>query len=365
VLPDQDTIKAYHVYTYTFLDDLSFVESPYRRFRYEERKRVDDAMHLISSRFKECGWEGDGAIGIIWLPPFVDVGTEDTWGTYVWHVKQQNNGISFLACEVPLVFERLAKQNEGLITGQHAYVKTPITIVETCVNVFREAIANAKKEMTESLTFLKAVDDASARTVSANLLCHYQGTLVQYFYDFLDECYLQVLIEAIESGNPHHITLRKSTVKVNPSSYLPTAEEVEGQDIASASSWFTIRGFISDLWKAYKWEPFKSKIEMLFRSLDYAPPEPDLFELKKHVVIRNCMEHHQGCLDRDSLEELGRAALTLADEEGTLTICVWKPITLTEREVLAFMDLLVRFAGEFHQHVGTRIPTRYFLVKPC
>jgi len=109
MLPTKETIKGYHVYTYTFLDDLSCIKNPYDYFGLEpkDKEKIDDAIHLIKERFLEYVWKGDGTIGIIWLPPFVDVGVEDTWGTYIWHVKQSNNGISFLTCDYPLDFERL------------------------------------------------------------------------------------------------------------------------------------------------------------------------------------------------------------------------------------------------------------------
>ncbi len=363
MLPDQHTIKAYHVYTYTFLDDLSFIESPYKRFASEKRQRIKDAIELIASRFKEFGWEGDGTIGIIWLPPFVDVGEEDTWGTYIWHVKQRNNGISFVACDVQLTFRRLAAQNEDYSARLHSHAGVPLTIVGTCVKWFTEAIAKTRKEMAESLALLSTTGGDSARSVISNLLSYYQGNLIQCFQEFLDDCYLQVLIEAIESGNPNQIKLRRASVRVDPSCYLPAPEDVGNEDVSSSVPWFTIRGFISDMWRAYKWEPFKSKTEMLFRSLDYTPSEHALFEIRKHVLIRNCMEHHQGHLDRDSLSELGRNKLELLDEKGALTIDVWKPITLPQREVSALINLLVKFATDFDEYVGKRIPTRYFMVK--
>ncbi len=112
MLPTKETIKGYNVYTYTFLDDLSYIKNPRNYFKLEPKEEIDNAIHLVKERFSEYGWEGDGAIGIIWLPPFIDVGIENDWGTSIWHVKQRNNGISFLACDYPLDFKRLKEQNE-------------------------------------------------------------------------------------------------------------------------------------------------------------------------------------------------------------------------------------------------------------
>jgi hypothetical protein len=75
---------------------------------------VDALLDAVSALFKENGWEGDGNIGLIWLPPFVGVGGEDTYGSHIWHVKQGNNGTSWLASEYRLPFKSESLQ---LVSG--------------------------------------------------------------------------------------------------------------------------------------------------------------------------------------------------------------------------------------------------------
>ncbi len=363
--PTQISIKSYHIYSYTFLDDLSCVKAPHDYFAYEEKYKIDDAIRLVSERFKEYGWEGDGSIGIIWLPPFVDVGIEDTWGSCIWHVKQQNNGISFLACDVPLDFKRLKAQNEEFAPSDIAANLIPISIIETCVNWFIKSVNDIKKEFISSISFLanSCLGDIT-NTIKQNLTAHYQNVLVRYFQEFLDECYLKILIEAIDNGNPHKIKLRKAQIKVDPACYLPEADDEEEKEVInSASTWFTIKGLITDIWKAYKWEPFKSKADMLFKSLDYTVNADDFFEIKKHVIIRNCMQHHEGCLDRDSLKQLGRERVEMKKEDGMYSIEVWQPIKITEQEIFSLCELLKKFANEFHTYVKQRIPTVHYMSK--
>lgn len=50
----------------------------------------------VAKAFVKNGWEGDGTLMCLWIPPFIDYKIEDTFGTYIWHVKQSNDGISFL-----------------------------------------------------------------------------------------------------------------------------------------------------------------------------------------------------------------------------------------------------------------------------
>jgi hypothetical protein len=102
---DIEKVKNYFVYQYQHLDVLAGILTPsevYRNFG-----ELDELVKEVKKLLLKNGWEGDGEISLIWLPPFIDVGIEDTFGTYIWHVKQDNNGISWLASPVELNFERL------------------------------------------------------------------------------------------------------------------------------------------------------------------------------------------------------------------------------------------------------------------
>jgi hypothetical protein len=69
-------------------------------------------LDRLKSRLQAEGWEGDGTLRALWIPPFVGVGAEDTYGVCTWFVKQSNNGEAFLASPVPLDFRRLQHQND-------------------------------------------------------------------------------------------------------------------------------------------------------------------------------------------------------------------------------------------------------------
>jgi hypothetical protein len=131
MLSDVAAVQGYYLYAYTFLDDLQFIRSPEEVFVDDDASRLNDVIEAVKKRFRDGGWEGDGDVGILWLPPFVDAGVEDTWGTYVWHVKQSNNGISFLASSHPLEFRRLAGQNTGKDVARPR--GRPVNIVQTDV----------------------------------------------------------------------------------------------------------------------------------------------------------------------------------------------------------------------------------------
>lgn len=50
----------------------------------------------VTKAFVKNGWEGDGTLMCLWIPPFIGYTIEDSFVTYIWHVKLSNEGISFL-----------------------------------------------------------------------------------------------------------------------------------------------------------------------------------------------------------------------------------------------------------------------------
>jgi hypothetical protein len=201
--------------------------------------------------------------------------------------------------------------------------------------------------------------DEIKEKIIRNLTLYYQGLTIRYFQEFLDECYLRILIETIQDGNPHKIKIRKSQVKVDCVSYLPEDEDVDDE----GATWLTIRGFIRDMWIAYKWEPFKNRTDMLFKSTDYVIDTALFDEIKKHVIIRNCMQHHEGRLDRDSLNQLGKDRIPMKKAEGVYYINAWKPITIFDEELYSLCVILEQFTVDFHNHIKRRVPTIHYMSK--
>lgn len=124
---DNENIKNYFVYEYHHLDDLSAIQKiseVYRHFNdfggKQNKEATEKTVGEVKKLFLKNGWEGDGEIGVIWIPPFVDIGHfEDTWGSYLWHVKQSNNGTSFIASPFPINQKRLKDQNEFTTPNHH------------------------------------------------------------------------------------------------------------------------------------------------------------------------------------------------------------------------------------------------------
>ena len=64
-------------------------------------------IEKVRAALKEGGWEGDGTLGAMMVPPFFSSESDNYWFP-LFHVKQQNNGTSWIASPLPLGVESLA-----------------------------------------------------------------------------------------------------------------------------------------------------------------------------------------------------------------------------------------------------------------
>jgi hypothetical protein len=93
-LPDEDDMVVLKI---TFIDDHESIKEAEKMLPCTVQNAAQ--IDRVKAVFKRHGWEGDGELGIFWLPPFLfnhEKNDAMTYGTGVWHVKQHNNGISFL-----------------------------------------------------------------------------------------------------------------------------------------------------------------------------------------------------------------------------------------------------------------------------
>ena len=102
---DETAIDRFHFYGFEWIDNLNFLRSSSEVI--PDRLRRTALETAVARRFTCEGWEGTGRLALLWLPGFVfpmsaDIPTE---GVLVWHVKQHEDGISWLLSPVPLPFE--------------------------------------------------------------------------------------------------------------------------------------------------------------------------------------------------------------------------------------------------------------------
>lgn len=89
-----DKLQEFEVTSYECIDNLHFTLNPKDCI-----KNADEYISIVRQRFLQKGWEGDGDIELMWVPPFILKHKKQGSlykGVTVWHVKQVNDGISWL-----------------------------------------------------------------------------------------------------------------------------------------------------------------------------------------------------------------------------------------------------------------------------
>jgi len=89
-----EALRDYDLFAYEWIDNLCFTIDPG-----ECLDNSEEYIAIAKERFLEDGWDGDGAVELMWIPPFMFDGVktdEFTVGVAVWHVKQLEDGISWI-----------------------------------------------------------------------------------------------------------------------------------------------------------------------------------------------------------------------------------------------------------------------------
>lgn len=346
-----EEIPRLHVYCYHHLDDLSFLRRPREVFPELGRSDLKRLVDAVKSRFLSAGWEGDGEVDLIWLPPFVDTGIEDTWGNYLWHVKQENNGSSWIGSKHPLNFIRIREQNEQRGNG------TYVSIVYHAGKSLAETAKRILEEVRQKIAALQSLNGTVADDIRNDLLTSAQGELVSELQIFLDECYLEVLLQVLDEGNPGKLRLGKFKASLNLS-YMPANDGEAGvreRERAEVAQWLTLKGLIGDIWRSFKFEAFASKTQMVFNACDYKPSDDVRRSVIKHVQLRNCIQHQSRVVTDEALRIAGvKEFMMLTDGGGSVKLAAGKPIAFSVAELEDFCDSLVKLATEFDHHMGDR-----------
>jgi hypothetical protein len=104
-----EALESFAVHGYEWIDNLYFTLPP-------SRFLADPSPYLAVARrkFLDAGWDGDGEIDLIWLPPFIFPLARriPPVGIIVWHVKQLEDGTSWLLSPFRLPFEEFAGGNK-------------------------------------------------------------------------------------------------------------------------------------------------------------------------------------------------------------------------------------------------------------
>lgn len=326
------------VETFQFIDNLEHIIKPDDVFIYD-----NDYIEIVKRAFFDAGWEGDGEIGLIWIPPFVEM-LGGTSGEYVWHVKQDNNGISFLGFEEATYSHYNDDHKNNLkyeaITVTHDSTSNCVRRVD----VYRGNL----KELGENKNNLsKEIFHLTLKSI--------QSSLVADFIDTIDEIYLDIMRHVIDEDNTDKLRLSKSNVK------LPLDEISRGAEESYFNSWLSLRLIEAAIWRDFKFWQVKEKIKEICKAVDFNPDEKLRNIINTHIEIRNAFQHHSGQFTIDMKRTLGTDHIELLDENAKKTKCkLWSMINLSIPEVRRFCDSVETFMHDYEINIEKRMKTRQY-----
>lgn len=98
-----ESLNSFHEYMFEWIDNLHFIVDPF-----DITHKADAYIEIAKKRFLEMGWDGDGEVRLMWIPPFMFDSRNDIKpyvGVTIWHVKQEEDGLSWILSpiELPIV----------------------------------------------------------------------------------------------------------------------------------------------------------------------------------------------------------------------------------------------------------------------
>jgi hypothetical protein len=337
-----------YVYEYYYVDEYKGLLDPIEV--YGNSEDTLKTIEAVKKEFLRNGWEGDGEIKLIWIPSFVDGFHDENYGEFVWFVKQDNNGTSFIGSSHELVFERLRAQNER--SSFYGEIKRVI-IIDSEINGFRN-----------DLRYFKANLDKISRStsdieLSQLLIDGLQNRIITKFFEFLGDCYLRYLVHVLSEGNHDNLQLMK-TMSIN----LPLNEmgnEIDSVELDdSQNQWLTISRLIRLIWNNYKFLPAKDQLSEFYKAVTYTFDEANNNTIKQHIFIRNCIQHHSGYCTEDVNKMTGFDRLHIKNSKNSTEreVTIGQQINLTIDELDYFIIALNNLLDSYENHVETRMTSR-------
>lgn len=106
-----EAMRDFHAYGYEYIDNRQFALKP--EFVLGSAAKAAPYIEQAKTSFLEIGWAGDGDVELLWVPPFAFplALRVPPVGIAVWHVKQSEDGISYLLSPIELPFEEFGYAN--------------------------------------------------------------------------------------------------------------------------------------------------------------------------------------------------------------------------------------------------------------
>lgn len=281
---EEELVEDFYIYKYQFIDELNYIFSP--EDVYCDKELMHKQIDVVKYHFLQEGWEGDGNIGIIWIPPFLDESYDNNCGICIWHVKQNNDGISYLASKKELKSDRLnfnfeVELKKEINESEDFNKFVEVTITEAAKNDLISQLDKLIEKLQEAykLNNSKNLSD----DLYNSLVVYIQNEIIADFNVFLDECYLKFLIHVLNDNNSDNIKLRpiKTNIKLDEISM--------NSELGYAMPEMVIKQVITNCWRDYKFLSFNEKLINVIKYVGYNCDENLKKEIIKHVTYEEIM----------------------------------------------------------------------------
>lgn len=173
---------------------------------------------------------------------------------------------------------------------------------------------------TEPVQFIELLDISS--DFISNNVSLYQNMMVAAWCDLLDDLF-NYYLDLHFSGSFSFSSLKKQNVKIDFASGINFESQIKDA-----------------LKRDYSFKNYNDKIKLIVEILGQKPNNTfELNVIRKHVLIRNAVQHHSGIAYSDMIKLLGTASMEVMDRHG-------KPQTLSSGEKILIsvpeFDLLKR-----------------------
>ncbi len=275
-----------YIYEYQFIDISDFIR-PVKEMKDRYQEMDDKKIEEIKKLFRNKGWQGDGELGIFWLPPFLwDEG--DTMGNFVWHVKQSNNGISFIASRVPLIFGCLSEQNHNRMLTPNIYSVT---------KDIEKNLENDVDKLNYHIKYLSNSNEDAIIDIKRSLLNAAHSNILVHFEDYLGKLFIVLVDEKYVNYNIN-IKINSMSVKL---------KDIDREDAFKNMLDFekrrvVILDFLSDMYKSFLRDTFLEKLTFINKALKI--DDSKIFNsIKTHKTLRNCVQHSHSKMTTDFVRQ--------------------------------------------------------------
>ncbi|ADK81924.1 hypothetical protein [Sediminispirochaeta smaragdinae] len=336
-------LDEYNFYTFQFVDELRYFFTPEQVFN--KNDAFNNFIENLKVKFRDCGWEGDGELNIGWLPPFLDESIDPNYGNIYWHIKQDNNGYSFIASPSTFYSSRILDQNKKRFIG------SKILETQSITEITSKILIGKTKEIQDIINDLKL--ESYPDIILKTILISIQSDLVSSFISFIEDVYLQFIIHFFEENNRDNLRLSKIDAKIDMKSINSDI------DYSDREQSLTLRLIMKSIWENFKFWPFKEKYNEITKAIDFQIDQSSRDMLFKHVYLRNCIHHKNGQVQNDLQKMLGRNNIkVLNNQNREIVLKEWDSIDLSINEISIFKEKLEDFISKYEVHILQRMTSR-------